>query len=277
MNPNQFEEAGCAVCGRLTCLTDLINKHELKISWDILTISGVTRKERHHHNDPIEDMEGPVLAPGCDGICSDYVKSLKKQRMPKLALANGIWIGQVPSVLKDLTFAEKILVSQIHHNRCLMRVSSGRVKMTANVIMFANPQVKVYHALPPSCQELDEVLAFTYTGITAPTDEDYARTPMLVQRNKVSEALEWLKLNHTDYADLEISKQNLDSYPLNGVPIVVSFHESKEGSNKIPSAMSVHDIEEEEGTESGPCSFTVHGLTEIEYSKLPKDAKLTAA
>ena len=143
--------------------------------------------------------------------------------------------------------------------------------------MFANPQVKVYNALPPSRQDLDEVLAFTYTRITSPTDEDYARTPMLVQRNKVSEALEWLKLNHTDYADLEISKENLDSYPLNGVPVVVTFHESKEGSNKIPSAMSVHDIEEEEGTESGPCSFTVHGLTGIEYSKLPKDAKLTAA
>ena len=225
----------------------------------------------------MEELSGPILAPGCDGVCLSCINSLKKQKVPKMALANGLWIGEVPDVLRDLTFAEQMLISRIRHNRCLVRVSSGRAKMTANVIMFANPTVKVYHALPPSLEELDEVLAFTYTGSANPTETDFARTPMLVRRIKVCKALEWLKLNHADYADLEISQKNLESYPLNGIPVMVDFHRASTASNKIPSAMSVHDIEDEEGTESGPCSFTVHGLTGIEYSKLSKDAKMAAS
>ena len=39
-------------------------------------------------------------------------------------------------------------------------------------------------------------------------------------------------------------------------------------TNKIPSAMSLHDDELEEGTTEGPCSFTVHGLVGVEFSKL---------
>ena len=38
---------------------------------------------------------------------------------------------------------------------------------------------------------------------------------MLVRKNKVVKALEWLKLNHIDYADLNISYDNLAAYPEN--------------------------------------------------------------
>lgn len=44
---------------------------------------------------------------------------------------------------------------------------------------------------------------------------------MLVHRQKVQEALEWLKINHRDYEDLEIKKKNLASYPLAGIPVTV--------------------------------------------------------
>ena len=42
----------------------------------------------------------------------------------------------------------------------------------------------------------------------------------------------------------------------------------EDDENKIPSAMSIHDNELEEGTTTGPCSFTVHGLVGAEFSKL---------
>jgi hypothetical protein len=93
-------------------------------------------------------------------------------------------------------------------------------KMTANAISFANPTPVVYDILPPPSEELDEVLAFIYTGPCKPTPKDFERTPLLVRRNKVRSALEWLKLNHCDYADLEISQRNLDSYPENGPPVL---------------------------------------------------------
>ncbi|KAJ7814254.1 hypothetical protein B0H14DRAFT_3090128 [Mycena olivaceomarginata] len=61
--------------------------------------------------------------------------------------------------------------------------------------MFVNPTVKVYNVLPPTRDELSEVLAFVL-GPTKPTEEEFRRTPMLVRRQRDQNALDWLKLNH---------------------------------------------------------------------------------
>ena len=88
-------------------------------------------------------------------------------------------------------------------------------------------------------------------------------------RNKVSKALEWLKLNHIDYVDLEISYNNLASYPEDSPPVVVNYRQSM--TNKIPEATSVHDMELENGTTEGMCPFTVHTLTSDEYNTINLD------
>jgi hypothetical protein len=73
--------------------------------------------------------------------------------------------------------------------------------MRANAITFANPMPKIYDILPPPIEEMDNVLAFIYTGPCMPTKSDFERTPLLVRRKKVSAALEWLKLNHSSLLD----------------------------------------------------------------------------
>ena len=85
-------------------------------------------------------------------------------------------------------------------------------KMRANAICHAVPMPKIYSTLPPKCSELDEVLAFLYMGPTKPTPENFKRTPLLVRRNKVLNALEWLKLNYIDYKDIGISRDNMAEY-----------------------------------------------------------------
>jgi hypothetical protein len=57
------------------------------------------------------------------------------------------------------------------------------------------------------------------------------RTPFLVQRKQVRAALEWLKLNHADYHDIEIPLKNLESYPENGPPVVIEYHKSNSNKN----------------------------------------------
>jgi hypothetical protein len=230
---------------------------------------GVTRKERLTNDDPLTELTGPIFDNSCRNICQNCLDSLKKGRAPKHALANGLWLGTVPEDLKGLTFAEKMMIAHIRHNRAVVRVSSGRTKMVANIIMFSNPTLTVYHMLPPSRNEMKEILACIFTGSAQPTDDDFKRTPFLVRRDRVSKALDWLKLNHRDYKDLEISYENLKSYPLSGVPVVVDYKKTQpEDSNKLPAAMSNHDMEEEEGTEEGVCPFAVHGITGDEYTKL---------
>jgi hypothetical protein len=79
---------------------------------------------------------------------------------------------------------------------------------------------KIYNILHPPVEDMDEVLTFIYTGPCKPMETDFNQTPLLVSQLKVSKALHWLKLNHVDYYDCEISERNLASYP--------------EESNKIP-------------------------------------------
>ncbi|KAJ7435552.1 hypothetical protein FB451DRAFT_1344754 [Mycena latifolia] len=268
LDPASLEEAGCAVCGLLTPSKDLTPKDELQINWDVLKVQGVSRRERRALGDPIEEIQGPILADDCDKVCTDCEDRLLKGRLPLHSLANHFWIGRVPWQLRDLSFAEKMLICKVRHNRCVVRVASGRGKLSANAIMFSTPVVQIYEALPLSRDQLSEVLACVFLGSARPMDEEFLRTPMLVRRDRVKEALHWLKLNHRDYDDLNISRENLKDLPENGIFCGVEWKETQpDESNNIPEAMSVHDDGEEEGTTEGPCTFAVHGLTGVQYDK----------
>ncbi|KAF8580762.1 hypothetical protein K439DRAFT_1648103 [Ramaria rubella] len=131
--------------------------------------------------------------------------------------------------------------------------------MHANVVLFPNPTLKIYQALPIHRTELDEVLAFVFTGPTKPTEKELCRTPLLVCSNKVHEALTWLKCNHKDYFDLDISIHNLNSYKDNEIPVTIEYHQSH--SNKHAQSTSIHDCEPEEGTAEGECPFVGNGIT----------------
>ena len=267
--PNKLIEGGCAVCGQLSPIGDMDLLNETNYDLNIISPGNVGRYERLQESDPITPLKGPILADNCEHICHTCQHYFKKNKIPPESLANSFWIGSTPSPLQNLTFAEKMLISRIRHNKCLVRVSSGRAKMVANVIMFSNPTVKVYRALPPSRRDISEILAFVFQGPIQPTDTDIKRTPMLVRRNAVKDALEWLKLNHIDYEDLLISSENLNDYPLAGVPVNIEYSESDPDSgNKIASAMSVYDNEIEDGTTDGPCPFTVHGLIGPEFENM---------
>lgn len=273
--PSEFMEAGCKVCGQLTHLKDLMNTANCEFDETILENPTVTRKERSSIEQPVAQETGPIYAKTCTQICESCAKSLLKGKRPAMALANGFWVGEVPEALKGLTFAEKMMIAKVRHNRCVVRVASGRGKLAANAIMFSNPTLKVYNKLPPSRDELSEVLAFVFIGPTKPTEDLYSRTPMLVRRNNVAAALEWLKLNHENYAELQISQENLDSYDLNGVPVTVNWQQSAEGESENPLSKSVHEPDndnEEEGTEVGACSFRIHGLTGEEHDHMSTDA-----
>jgi hypothetical protein len=157
-SPEVFEEAGCAVCGKLTPICEMEELSEVE-NVNLLRVDGVTRKAKSKSSDPVKELRGPILAPGCRKVCSICVESLEKGNVPVLALANGLWVGEIPNELQDLTYAEQLLIARVRHNRCIVQVSSGMFKMRANAISFANPMPKIYNVLPPPIEEIDEVLA----------------------------------------------------------------------------------------------------------------------
>jgi hypothetical protein len=72
-------------------------------------------------------------------------------------------------------------------------------------------------------------------------------------------ALEWLRLNYADYADIQILPKNAMQYAEGMPPVSVEYKESS--TNKVSEGTSVFDREKEDGTVEGDCAFTVHGLT----------------
>ncbi|KDR75359.1 hypothetical protein GALMADRAFT_69351, partial [Galerina marginata CBS 339.88] len=236
-------EEGCAVCGQLTLIKNLTGMDHIKDNLGLLEQTGVTRLPRVSKLHPVKEIDRPILASGCRRICQTCNKSLVKGMRPKFSLANGLWLGEVPEVLSSLRFAERILISRIRHNYCVVRVASGGRKLKANAIMFSNPMQKIYNKLPPPLAEMDEVLAYVYTGPTKPTHDDLKRTPLLVL------------LNHVGYSDLVIDQQALNTYPDDDAPVSILYYNSE--TNKNAEGTSSHDMDVEDGTETGDCLFTM--------------------
>ncbi|KIL57946.1 hypothetical protein M378DRAFT_15905 [Amanita muscaria Koide BX008] len=258
MGKKNIEEAGCAVCGQLTPLKHLSKLKSVKNILHVLEAPGSSRQERHCETVCIKEFP-VVIDHSCVHICNPCRAALRQGKVPKYALAKGLWIGAVPEELSALRFVERMLVARVRHSCCAIRIASGMRKMKANAIAFRSPLPKVYDMLPPPKEDIEDILAIMFTGPCSPTAADFLRTPFLVRRNHVKQALNWLILNHADYADVKVSDSNLHSYPEDMPPVSVEFKQME--SNKTPEGTSVFDIDEEDGTEEGVCSFTVHGLT----------------
>ena len=258
MDPRQFEEAGCAVCGQLVPKSLLSQLSAISKLLHVLASPGVSRKERQTDLDKI--CEHPiVLDDSCDQVCNSCSASIHNNKIPKYALAQGLWLGKVPEELSSLRFVERMLIACVRHSSCCVRIASGMHKMKANVIAFKSPIPKVYDILPPPKAEIQEVLAIMFTGPFEPATSDFKRTPFLVHRNHVKKALKWLRLNRLNYEDIIISEKHLQEYNEDMPPVSVRYKEST--TNKTPEGMSLFDIDDEDGTSEGDCSFTVHGLT----------------
>ena len=78
-HPSKFEEAGCAVCGQLVVMTNLVQMTDVKCSLDPLVRVGVTRLPRCSIEDPIKEMDGPIVDAKCKHICHECIRFLEKR------------------------------------------------------------------------------------------------------------------------------------------------------------------------------------------------------
>lgn len=70
----------------------------------------------------------------------------KRKEVPSYALANGMWIGDIPDELRDLWLVEKIMIIGYRHNVCIVTVATGAHKMHANAVIFSQPVPKFYRS-----------------------------------------------------------------------------------------------------------------------------------
>jgi hypothetical protein len=92
-SPSAVEESGCAVCGQLKSCKDLTLLQNSGCDLNLLIAVGVTRKEWLLYEDPVTERHGPVIDDACKNVCHTCLGSLQKGKVPKHALASGLWLG----------------------------------------------------------------------------------------------------------------------------------------------------------------------------------------
>ena len=267
LDKSEVEERGCAVCGRLarkktmTPLSEVSVGHLELLREPSNTCEPATRLERSTTTQPIKSETGPILDKRCDFVCADCHLDLQRGRTPKHALVNGLWLGEIPDALRGLSIYERLLISKVRANMWVVKIqASGRRQMKGHVICYPQPLTTLNRILPPPKEEIEKVLAFVFMGPSPPTDDVLKKTPVLFRLNKVKTALEWLVKNHCDYADVNISEENLASHE--SIPVNVLYRTTDGLTSKEPTSTAVYDNAEPDGEDTDDCPFTVSGVTD---------------
>jgi hypothetical protein len=166
-------------------------------------------------------------------MCIDCMRALERRVLPKLALANNLWIGDVPFELLNLTVPEQLLIAR-HYPRCYIfklfprdvdvhiSVDQYHSGMAGNATLFElNTQEVVEmvegQRMPSSVQILASVIAITFVG-SKKLPIDWLKKTFRVRRQVVWDALTWLRIHNPIYSDIQIDQDRLKELPENDMP-----------------------------------------------------------
>jgi hypothetical protein len=188
--------------------------------------------QSHPAHQLIDGMLLEMSAIGHDrwcAVCNECRINLEKPRLPRLALANGMWIGDVPFELKVLTLPEQILIARffpaayivkMYPKRTAARSLNSGLKGNVSTYRLDTSEIADMiggNVMPPPCKILASIIGVTLVGpknIPERTMPGFLR----VRRNRVRSALVWLKANNPVYANIVISEDRLSQLGNDGVP-----------------------------------------------------------
>ncbi|KAK3922585.1 ATP-dependent DNA helicase [Frankliniella fusca] len=124
--------------------------------------------------------------------------------------ANGMDPGDLPEQLTDLSFVEQQLIAKVHPVVSVYRIRKGeQLKYSGQVINFPQNVQEICNVLPQTVQTLQSILTIRVEGSDGYKD-------FQVRRQKVYDALVWLKINNPFYEDIELSTENIQLLPEDG-------------------------------------------------------------
>ncbi|KAJ7101725.1 hypothetical protein C8R44DRAFT_544527, partial [Mycena epipterygia] len=127
--------------------------------------------------------------------------------IPVRSYANGLWIGDVPEVLRCLTFLEEQCIARARATRCMYKLSigpSGQMAARGNVCILPQDSNSFVSAMPAPLFTIRDEICVILVGSpdTEVTQEMLRKSPLLVRRECIRRALFWLIENNPLYSDL---------------------------------------------------------------------------
>lgn len=183
-------------------------------------------------------LHSPALAQSDNrmwgAICTECLQDIQAKKTPLHSLANGLWIGDVPDELAILNLPERLLIGRYFPAVYIIKLypqRKGAKNWDSNSLNSGvRGNVSSYQLNTPEVAAMTEgnllphrpaLLAVTI-GITivGPKDLPVKSLPSLlsVNRNRVKNALTFLKHQNHLYRDIIISEENLRLLPEDGLP-----------------------------------------------------------
>ncbi|KAF7983177.1 hypothetical protein HWV62_23418 [Athelia sp. TMB] len=134
--------------------------------------------------------------------------------------------------------------------------------MRGHVIIFPQRPSKIAQLLPPSMDDIITPICVMFTGSEPPTKEwiEEKATPLIVRREKVRAALQWLKLHNPLYKDVVLNHGLLDGLaerqvlpvqvdhmmPSESTSVLTSGYTPSVGVDSVFSAQDIRGMDQEE-------------------------------
>ena len=190
-------------------------------------------------------LEGDDIIPYSDAIgwsCEKCLGTIRKDRLPPCALANGIWtgIGQVPE-LSGLTWIEEKLVARVHisielfkcrlfHHWCADHFYP-QPKICGHVLSYSVDPQTVLTDLPLSIDKINGLIKVIFISQKQIKFADVRDIRFfIVRRQRVYTALQWLIQYNPLYREIAINYENLGQLPTDGM-IPEMFEQSMQTTN----------------------------------------------
>ena len=205
-------------------------------------------------------------------VCSGCECELKLGRVPKQALANGMWIGKVPMELAMLTLPEKVLVAKCfpaaYIVKLFLKQKGAKTWASAGCNSGMRGNVSTYHlnvedianlvdpiVMPPSPAVLAATIGIT---IISPHNLPEQTMPgfLHVKQSWIKDALRWLKNNNPLWGNITISNEQLELYSdedcvQETIKVIMKYLDKIEAVDREHAGYVIDDDDEEEKAENG--------------------------
>lgn len=168
-------------------------------------------------------------------VCRGCLDTLSEGegRMPSVALANNLWLGDTPWQLEALTFSEQQLVALLYPRVYIVKLypkdqraryeeCSLQTALRGNVSTYALNPDKIAdmvdgRLMPRRPAILANLISITFVG-RGHLHKSHLQSTYRVRRRVVQEALYWLKAHNRYYNDVNVSDEALSALPEDDVP-----------------------------------------------------------
>ena len=157
-------------------------------------------------------------------LCPPCKSALSRKKLPRFSLANLNVLGNVPSELSDLTLVEELIVSRCRAKLCVVKLQDHRDDVElptvqrgikGHVIVFPQHPETVSEVIPAPLNDIVTPICVIFCGSMRPSLQwlkEKAR-PLVVRREAVLKALQWLRTHNALYQDIVIDATRISALP----------------------------------------------------------------